>query len=89
MHGGSPGRIAEGVDSVDTRHYLDDDGDYDEARNIHSDPAVSSFSTVPIQTDISTTRKVFNFVIVKISATTEITEFREIRPKFHRNFFRD
>jgi len=33
--------------------------------------------------------KVFNFVIAKIFATTEITEFREIRPKFRRNFFRD
>ena len=31
--------------------------------------------------------KVFNFVIAKISATTEITEFREIRLKFRRNFF--
>jgi len=33
--------------------------------------------------------KVFNFGIAKISATTEITEFCEIRPKFRRNFFRD
>jgi len=33
--------------------------------------------------------KVFNFVIAKISATTEITEFRKIRPKFCRNSFRD
>ena len=33
--------------------------------------------------------KVFNFGIVKISATTEITEFRKIRPKFRRIFFRD
>ena len=33
--------------------------------------------------------EVFNFVIAKISATTEITEFREIRSKFRRNFFRD
>ena len=30
--------------------------------------------------------KVFNFGIAKISATTEITEFREIRPKFRQNF---
>jgi hypothetical protein len=30
--------------------------------------------------------KVFNFVIAKISVTTEITEFRKIRPKFRRNF---
>jgi hypothetical protein len=28
----------------------------------------------------------FNFVIAKISVTTEITEFREIRPKFRRIF---
>jgi hypothetical protein len=33
--------------------------------------------------------KDFNFVIAKISVTTEITEFREIQPKFRRNFFRD
>jgi hypothetical protein len=33
--------------------------------------------------------KDFNFVIAKISVTTEITEFREIRPKFRRIFFRD
>ena len=33
--------------------------------------------------------KVFNFVIAKISATTEIIEFREIRLKFRRIFFRD
>jgi hypothetical protein len=33
--------------------------------------------------------KDFNFVISKISVTTEITEFREIRLKFRRNFFRD
>jgi len=31
--------------------------------------------------------KVFNFGIAKISATTEIIEFREIRPKFRRIFF--
>jgi len=31
----------------------------------------------------------FNFGITKISATTEITEFREIRPKFRQNLFRD
>jgi len=33
--------------------------------------------------------KVFNFGITKISATTEITEFREIQPKFRQNIFRD
>jgi len=33
--------------------------------------------------------KVFNFGIAKISVTTEITEIREIRLKFRRNFFRD
>ena len=37
----------------------------------------------------SIANKVFNIGIVKISATTEITKFREIRPKFRRIFFRD
>ena len=39
--------------------------------------------------ELASARKVFNFGIAKISATTEITEFREIRPKFRQNYFRD
>jgi hypothetical protein len=33
--------------------------------------------------------KDFNFVITKISVTTEITEFHKIQSKFHQKFFRD
>jgi hypothetical protein len=43
----------------------------------------------PRPTLIEITSKDFNFVIAKFSVTTKITEFREIRPKFRRIFFRD
>jgi hypothetical protein len=45
---------------------------------LHLWVAVDRFSSV-----ISLTKD-FNFVIAKISVTTELTEFREIRPKFRR-----
>jgi hypothetical protein len=50
---------------------------------LHLWVAVDRFSSV-----ISLTKD-FNFVIAKISVTTEITEFRKIRLKFRRNIFRD
>jgi hypothetical protein len=48
---------------------------------LHTSPSVGQYWV--------THQQVFNFGIAKISPSTEITKFNEIRPKFRRFFFAD